>query len=44
MHALQSKRTRIRQPVAVPDYLFLFAELKRALIECMLDRILRRAI
>ena len=40
VHALESKRPRIRYPVTVPTYLF--AGLKRVLGDRMLDRILRR--
>ena len=40
VHALESKRPRIRYPVTVPTYLF--AGLKRVLSDRMLDRILRR--
>ena len=40
LHALESKRPRIRYPVTVPTYLF--AGLKRVLSDRMLDRILRR--
>ncbi|MDJ0777682.1 MAG: SDR family oxidoreductase [Gammaproteobacteria bacterium] len=40
IHALESKRPRIRYPVTVPTYLF--AGLKRVLTDRMLDRILRR--
>ena len=41
LHALESKRPRIRYPVTVPTYLF--AALKRVLTDRMLDRILRRS-
>ncbi len=41
LHALESRRPRIRYPVTVPTYLF--AGLKRVLSDRMLDRILRRA-
>ena len=41
LHALQSKRPRIRYPVTVPTYLF--AGLKRVLTDRMLDRFLRRS-
>ena len=40
VHALESKRPRIRYPVTVPTYLF--AGLKRVLSDRMLDRMLRR--
>ena len=40
VHALESRRPRIRYPVTVPTYLF--AGLKRVLGDRMLDRILRR--
>ena len=40
LHALESKRPRIRYPVTVPTYFF--AALKRVLSDRMLDRILRR--
>lgn len=40
LHALDSKRPRIRYPVTFPTYLF--AGLKRVLSDRMLDRILRR--
>ncbi len=40
LHALDSKRPRIRYPVTVPTYLF--AGLKRLLSDRMLDRILKR--
>ncbi len=40
VHALESKRPKIRYPVTVPTYLF--AGLKRVLSDRMLDRILRR--
>ncbi len=40
VHALESKKPRIRYPVTVPTYLF--AGLKRVLSDRMLDRILRR--
>ncbi len=42
LHALESKRPRIRYPVTVPTYLF--AGLKRVLSDRMLDRILRRVL
>ena len=41
LHALESKRPRIRYPVTVPTYLF--AGLKRVLTARMLDRFLRRS-
>ena len=41
VHALESRRPRIRYPVTVPTYLF--AWLKRVLSNRMLDRLLRRA-
>ena len=40
LHALESKRPKIRYPVTVPTYLF--AGLKRVLSDRMLDRMLRR--
>ena len=40
LHALESRRPRIRYPVTFPTYLF--AWLKRVLSDRMLDRILRR--
>ena len=40
VHALESRRPRIRYPVTVPTYVF--AGLKRVLTDRMLDRILRR--
>ena len=40
IHALESRRPRIRYPVTVPTYLF--AGLKRVLTDRMLDRILQR--
>ena len=40
VHALESKRPKIRYPVTFPTYLF--AWLKRAMSDRMLDRILRR--
>ena len=40
LHALESRRPRIRYPVTVPTYLF--AALKRVLSDRMLDSILRR--
>jgi NAD(P)-dependent dehydrogenase (short-subunit alcohol dehydrogenase family) len=40
IHALESKKPRIRYPVTVPTYLF--AGLKRVLSDRMLDRILQR--
>ena len=40
LHALESRRPRIRYPVTFPTYLF--AGLKRALTDRMLDRILAR--
>jgi len=40
LHALESRRPKIRYPVTVPTYLF--AWLKRVLSDRMLDRILRR--
>ena len=40
VHALESKKPRIRYPVTAPTYLF--AVLKRILSDRMLDRILRR--
>lgn len=41
VHALESKRPRIRYPVTVPTYLF--AVLKRLLPDRLLDRLLRRS-
>ena len=41
VHALESKRPRIRYPVTLPTYVF--AGLKRILSDRMLDRLLRRA-
>ena len=41
VHALESKRPRIRYPVTLPTYVF--AGLKRMLSDRMLDRLLRRA-
>ena len=41
VHALESRRPKIRYPVTVPTYLF--AWLKRLLSNRMLDRLLRRA-
>jgi len=41
VHALESKRTKIRYPVTLPTYLF--AWLKRMMSDRMLDRILGRA-
>ena len=41
IHALESKRPKIRYPVTVPTYLF--AWLKRVLSNRMLDQLLRRA-
>jgi hypothetical protein len=40
VHALESKRPRIRYPVTFPTYLF--AWLKRLMTDRMLDRILGR--
>jgi hypothetical protein len=41
VHALESRRPKIRYPVTFPTYLF--AWLKRLLSDRMLDRLLRRA-